>query len=266
MDKYQKAVLQNIFIAGAEGCDGSKPFSNDLRTIIRNGEPIKIVQNKDFSKTYYTVYIYGDQIEKCEVISELFTKVVVQRENLDNTHEGTIEGFGYRYIFDFDKRINKIILYIKNDLCDPIIIPIEYLVADRNQYEKKIKEDHKQMLLDKASILYAFGNDLVNIYFQPCDKFYKRTEIILFRNISGNVKEEKWQFLTDYKIEENLFYHSITGLAYGKYAFILKQFNKNESLLLETEKITFKIEKPKNDFINKKVAPSHIDKRIRPGF
>lgn len=40
------------------------------------------------------------------------------------------------------------------------------------------------------------------------------------------------------------FYKSINGLAYGKYAFILKQFDKNNNLLFETDYIEFSIKEP----------------------
>lgn len=237
MNKLQEAVLRNIYIYGALGGEGLNPFSDDLRAV-RTGEPIKLIQNEDFSKTLYTVYIYGEQIEKCEVITKSFTEVI-PRENLDNTHKSTITGCGYRYIFDFDNKVESIRLDIKNNLCDPIIIPIEYKEADRDLYKEKIKEAQKQALLNNASISLANGSNLVNIYFQPCNDSYKRTEIVLFRNIANEPKEAKWQRLVKLKIEQDVFYHSITGLAYGNYAFVLKQFSNKDELLIETEKIPF---------------------------
>ena len=52
--------------------------------------------------------------------------------------------------------------------------------------------------------------------------------------------------LGKYKVEEEFFFKSINGLAYGTYEFILKQYDKNEQLLLETNKISFSISKPNN--------------------
>ena len=46
------------------------------------------------------------------------------------------------------------------------------------------------------------------------------------------------------KVDIEDFYKSIGGLAYGKYSFILRQYDKNNNLLLETSYIEFSIDKP----------------------
>ena len=45
-------------------------------------------------------------------------------------------------------------------------------------------------------------------------------------------------------VENGIFFKSITGLAYGRYAYIVKQFDKSNSLLVETGYIEFEIKKP----------------------
>lgn len=47
--------------------------------------------------------------------------------------------------------------------------------------------------------------------------------------------------LAKYKVDEDTFFKSISGLAYGKYTFVLKQFDKDSNPLLETEHIEFTI-------------------------
>ena len=44
-------------------------------------------------------------------------------------------------------------------------------------------------------------------------------------------------------VENGTYFKSIAGLAYGKYAYMLKQFDKNDNLLLETELIEFDIKR-----------------------
>ena len=51
--------------------------------------------------------------------------------------------------------------------------------------------------------------------------------------------------LAKYKIDEEAFFKSIGGLAYGKYTFVLKQFDKDSNALFETEHIEFTISSPK---------------------
>ena len=48
------------------------------------------------------------------------------------------------------------------------------------------------------------------------------------------------------KVPAEDFYKSINGLAYGTYAYVIKQFDKKANLLLETEYIEFYITKTRD--------------------
>ena len=50
--------------------------------------------------------------------------------------------------------------------------------------------------------------------------------------------------LAKYKVDEEVFFKSINGLAYGKYEFVLKQLNTKNETILETDKISFQIVPP----------------------
>ena len=50
--------------------------------------------------------------------------------------------------------------------------------------------------------------------------------------------------LARYKVDEETFFKSINGLAFGKYEFVLKQLDKDSNMLLETNKISFSITAP----------------------
>ena len=47
--------------------------------------------------------------------------------------------------------------------------------------------------------------------------------------------------LAKYKVDEETFFKSISGLAFGKYEFVLKQFDKDGNLLFETNRQSFEI-------------------------
>lgn len=83
------------------------------------------------------------------------------------------------------------------------------------------------------------GNDLVNIYFQPCREDYSRTEITLYKVD----KNEKFM-LSKYKVDEEVFFKSITGLAYGKYAYKVRQYTKKNDIIFETNYIEFNLSAP----------------------
>ena len=103
-------------------------------------------------------------------------------------------------------------------------------------------------------------DDLVNIYFQPCCSDYEYTEILLYipqdyvtvGGPYGPVKKpSSWQMFKKCKVPAEDFYKSINGLAYGTYAYVIKQFDKKDNLLLETEYIEFSLKAPKQPIMGR---------------
>ena len=86
-------------------------------------------------------------------------------------------------------------------------------------------------------IKVSTGNDLVNIYFQPSSETYCKTIIELF------LAEDKnpGQLIGKYKVDEDMMFKSISGLARGNYAFKLYQYDNKGNLLIKTDYQYFKI-------------------------
>ena len=74
---------------------------------------------------------------------------------------------------------------------------------------------------------------MVNVYFKPCCDDYVRTEIVLYRDD---------MLLAKFKVDDDFYFKSISGLAYGKYDFVLRQYGKDDFLIFETDYIQFQIE------------------------
>ncbi len=100
----------------------------------------------------------------------------------------------------------------------------------------------------------------MSIYFQPCCNKYDYTEIQLyipkdFVTVGGPYgpmqKPSNWSMIKKCKVDTEEFFKSINGLAHGKYSFILKQYDKNSNLLLETEHIEFSISAPKQKIVGR---------------
>ena len=117
---------------------------------------------------------------------------------------------------------------------------IEYVEANKEIYFAKKEQEHKESLLKTANIKVSTGVNLVNIYFQPCSDNYARSEIVLYKDN---------MMLAKYKVDEEAFFKSITGLANGKYSFVLKQYDNNSSIILETNQIDFIISTPRQQVI-----------------
>ena len=50
--------------------------------------------------------------------------------------------------------------------------------------------------------------------------------------------------LAKYKVDDEVFLKTITGLAYCTYEYVVKRFGANNKLLLETNKIKFTLSRP----------------------
>ena len=154
---------------------------------------------------------------------------------------------------DFENRVEKVKLTFADNIVDDYIFSIQYVEADKDLFYQKQEAERKANMLQSAQIKHSTGTDLINIYFQPCCSDYEYTEILLYipqdyvtvGGPHGPVKKpSSWQMFKKCKVPSEDFYKSINGLAFGTYAFVIKQFDKKDNLLLETEYIEFSLKAP----------------------
>ena len=154
----------------------------------------------------------------------------------------------------FEDKFESLKIVFKNNLADDLTLAISYVLADKEKYYAKKEQEYKDNLLKTADIKVLTGADLVNIYFQPCCDKYEYTEIQLyipkkFVTVGGPYgpvqKPSSWSMIKKCKVDPEEFYKSINGLANGKYSFILKQYDKDNAIILETGYIEFTISTPK---------------------
>ena len=219
MNKYQKYFLKedayiDCFALGSD-------INCSLDRTLENGV-VRIKQNEDISIKEYTLasrypfdYLCENEWRKSSKMENRVWQIAK---------------------FDWAVPIEKVRFLVDNEFVEALEINIEYEFADVEAYDKKQEQKRKNDLIEKASIKHSTGADLVNIYFQPCSSDYIRTEIALYRD---------GLMLSKYKVDEESFFKSIGGLAYGTYSFIVTQFDKSDNLLLETEHIEFTVKAPK---------------------
>ena len=220
MNKYQKYFLKedayiDCFALGSD-------INCSLDRTLENGV-VRIKQNEDISIKEYTLASRYPFDYLCENEWRKSSKMENRAWQIAK--------------FDWAVPIEKVRFLVDNEFVEALEINIEYEFADVEAYNKKQEQKRKNDLIEKASIKHSTGADLVNIYFQPCSSDYIRTEIALYRD---------GLMLSKYKVDEESFFKSIGGLAYGTYSFIVKQFDRNDNLLLETEHIEFTLKSPKS--------------------
>lgn len=235
MDKYQKYILSKygdnltrMFYRACPIEQEEQGSSIQYLFYDENTNSITIKQDEDINITRYILIAYG-KANRYDVLSGISVYKNKQWEQVK------LEEKGYKIIIDFNDRIEKVKLSFLNNLADDYIIDVKYQEADKEKYYAKKEQERNDDLFKIANIKVSTGADLVNIYFQPCCDSYARTEITLYKDN---------MMLAKYKVDEETFFKSINGLAYGKYEFILKQFDDKGNIILETDKISFSLSRP----------------------
>ncbi len=214
MDKYQKYLMETdcYIVCLLDERKIGRPFV---------GEEINITQDDDITKTNYVLLINSKAIEKVYAVQG------EKSEQFDATSAPI-----HTYKLDFNNKIDSIKIVFNNDLADDLILPVVFHEADKEKYYAQKEQEKIENYIKKANVKAATGADLVNIYFSPCCEQYAKTEIVLYRDNRR---------MAHYTVEEEIFFKSINGLAYGEYEFMLMQFDKNGKLLFTTEKKKFSV-------------------------
>ena len=222
--RFSTDILRELSIAGV----GSSFLKSDFDC---DADIYKLVQEDDIFSTKYCFALKTNaNIETCSVcINENW--IAIEQ----------IEGC-FSVILDFEKRVEKVKLTFADNIVDDYIFSVQYVEADKDFYYQKQAEEHKAKLLSAAQIKHSTGADLVNIYFQPCCIQYAKTEIVLYKAT---------MMLAKYKVEEETFFKSISGLAPGTYSYVIKQYDKKDDLLMETEHFEFQIQNPKQPIMGR---------------
>lgn len=141
---------------------------------------------------------------------------------------------------DFNKKSPSLFVSFKENLTDPIELPIEYTDADKNKWDEKIKAEKEEELAKKANIIVTNGISFVNILFRPIDITYHHAIATLYfeeRDVNNN--PVLLQIMGDFKSEEGMFFIPICNIGYGTYVAILKQYDKDDNLIYESKQTSF---------------------------
>ncbi len=218
MDKYQtyfyKTAKKDLHIY-ANG-------KSDQMIYGKLDEPkISFKQLEDIHITKYTAFFLMPSAEK----------VFVTLADDSEIECATSEKFGKQsFVFDldFENRIKFIRIKIKDNIVDDIVLPVEFIEADKEKYYAKIAAEKRANLLKKASFSVATGESLINIRFQPVSDDFSYAKVELM--------DDSKLLLGKYKSEPDIFFVTIKDLAFGKYYLIVKQYNeKGEELVASDE-------------------------------
>lgn len=242
MDKYQEFLinLNNSYYGFATNGQLSKD------TILIDNK-IVLTQNEDITINDYMLYIANESISSIYAIKGE-TQIELSKE-LDPVYSS--KGGNQNRFFvpiSFEDKLESLKIVFKNKLADDLTLAVSYVLADKDKYYAKKEQERKEALIKNTQIKHSTGADLVNIYFQPCNEQCVKTEIELWiakgkrENHHGMlayvprlIGGEPEQLMAKYIIEEGIYFKAINGLAKGVYGYKIKQYDKDNNIIMESE-------------------------------
>ncbi len=249
MNKYQEYILKNClsekfaFSLCCLPCEEDKDKRNFYGVFDKETDTFTLTQDEDIERLEYILVMPkpGSPFER------VYTGKGDTWQEVEPTFFlGDTRAPCFRIPLDFRDKIERLRFTFKGGFADDYVLNLKYVEADKEAYYAKKAEEERlrleqeakrahEALLEAAAVSTATGSDLVNVYFRPCCEEYERTEVFLYR---GEM------LLACYKVEKDVFFLSIGGLAFGEYEVVVKQFGKDNKLLLETERLRFSLSRP----------------------
>lgn len=230
MDKYQSKLLERNKQLTLESSQGNGQVELTDSEIV-------LTQNENYNVKKYQLIIVNDAVETIQLDGK------------------TIQGNeSFKADIDFDNKLKKIIISFKNGFANPCEFNVRFIEADKTAYDQKVAAQNNAECLANMNATCKTGLDLVNIYWNKASEKYAYTKIALYVYVENQKSE--YLFMQEYKVDDDVFYKSVTGLAIGDYKVKVSQFDSNNNLIVSTE-VQFSITNPLNkklDAIASKLA------------
>ena len=253
MDKYQEYLFRSLRISTTLAAKKPKPntyqcylYDNTAgaKDFIFNAGKILITQNDNYHLHEYELVVTHPKLDEIWVI-----------KNGNKILGEVINDTSKKLAIDFDSKSTSLFVSFKDNLADPINIPIEYKDADKSAWDAKMENEHKEHLANIVNIKINKGDSLINVLYNPLNDEYSYCEITLYYAYTKQGENTKsYKLMGTFKSEKGKFYISITNLGYGSYAIELKQYDELGKPIYESEKIEFNLSKPSKVAYNRKMS------------
>lgn len=226
MNKYQEFAVKQIKIIG----------DKTLRSFKWDYNKIVLEQNENYNLTKYIISIHQASVVKVEY-----------QKNNQICLGNKIDEYQHTIELDFNDKIESIKLYFTLDIVDPVDIKVEYIDVDKSIYDTKLQVEHQKELTEKANIEVKTGGNVIKVNFQPINDLFLYSKVELYsvsEKVINGKRNKTYQLMAKYKTPEDVYFHSITGLAYGKYAVILIEYDANNNAIYKSDYIEVSLNAP----------------------
>ena len=222
--------------------DKAKGFCREARILTEyDGEKLVIHQNEDPSIVLYdsAITIFIDNDASCEVFFN---------NKWEDCRPNETQRNSWFVPFDFNHRIERIRFSFDQPEIEDYEIEVVFIPADKNAWLEKTRKEKRAELLTRMD-MHIIKNPSpyppINIVFHPAsaDFSYAVIELYFHRVISIPIdeynckNEEYYDLLKSYRIPDGELIWTNTDLVVtNKYLVALKQFDKNNDLIIESDK------------------------------
>lgn len=251
MNKYEESLFKRIVTSCIVSIKDCNDDVNNNYTLDFNYEDSNIVlrQNENITLTKYQLVFVLSNINSIENIDfsikgKKFSARLIDSNNVNLLFLPEIfekyDGKAFLYVvdIDFDNKTDFIEFKFMNNIVDPIKIDINYIDANKDRYYQKLENERVKGLLNKLSLNCKVGDSLVNFYWQNASDDVEKTRIEVFLDNKQLIMRED--------LGSGMMFKSIQGLAYGTYLYKVTQYDKNNSIIVETDMGAFTIAKPES--------------------
>ena len=222
MNKYQKMILDNTSIKFY-----SKELDRECAYEIINDE-LTLFQDDNYNIVKYNLFIESKSIESIDLFNKKWDKI---NSYLD---QFSIE-------VDFNNQIRKIRFNFNDNIADSLILNINYVYANRDNYDQVLKEKSEDILVRQASIRVTTGQSLINVLFQPVSSSYAYTKVELY-SYMDNVP----LLMARYKVSDELYFLPIKDLAYGTYKIKVIEYGINDEVIFTSPYYLVTLQRPRS--------------------
>jgi len=222
MDKYQEFALKYTRYIVYEDAEERHPVSDKNKWDNASSGKIVIKQSDNYNITKYYLRIDG-----CYIKAAIINGKEADIKFINSSHPSPL------IEVDFNNRIKEITI-VYRDVVDPIVLPVEFVEADRSIYDAQIQKEINANIKPE----HKTGSDLVNIYWNLVDDKVEIVKINLYLETKGESR-----LIGRYK-ETEIMFKSITGLAFGNYSYEIIELDAKENEMARTEKIKFSLFAP----------------------
>lgn len=236
MDKYQEFLAKELEIAVVEAKklssndgDGLNRTSGAKNYSFRDGR-LEITQNDNYNVNEYEVLISNSPtIDKVWIVQD---GVEIQSTLRDERVR--------KIIVDFNKKAPCLNISFKNNLADPIEIPIKYIEADKAKWDETVKKELSIKLAQKVNVHFIKGDSFVDIVFTPVNDNYDHTKITLFYKYTEKGSSYT-QLMGEYESGKERFFIPVLNLGHGSYVIHLRQFGEHNNAIYESDELNFSL-------------------------